>query len=230
MQSKRTVRSFLLHQRGMSRITSSDPIDSSPVLSFDGKKIAWVTTTGKVQVLTIGTTGSNGTSPTAPVCIGTFPLVGTNNAVLASVTLNGSPTVTNSAVFVDYISDTGYVGDDSGKLHKFTPFFNGSLTEVTTGGWPVTVSSAATKILTGPVFDSVSNNIFVGDNEGTAGKLFYVRIAAGSLGTCSAGQSALRGERERHGFHQNGAFGLACGGFVERVGLHADVQCGRNKR
>lgn len=167
-------------------ITSSDPIDSSPVLSLDGKEIAWVTTTGKVQVLTIGTSGSNGTSPTAPTCIGPFPIVG-NNAALASVILSGSPTVSNSAVFVDYFSDTGYVGDDSGKLHKFTPFFNGSLTEVTTGGWPVTVSSAATKILTGPVFDSVSNNIFVGDNEGTAGKLFYVRIAAGSLGACSAG-------------------------------------------
>lgn len=166
-------------------LSSSDPIKSSPVLSLDGTKIAWVTTTGKVQVLTIGTTGSNGTSPSAAACVGTFLLFGNNNAVLASVTLNGSPTVTNSAVFVDYFSDTGYVGDDSGKLHKFTPFFNGSLAEVTTGGWPVTVSSAATKILTGPVFDSVSNNIFVGDNEGTSGKLFYVRIAAGSLGTCN---------------------------------------------
>jgi hypothetical protein len=174
-------------------LTGGDPIKSSPVLSLNGTKIAWVTTNGKVQVLTIGTTGSNGTSPTAPACVGTFPLLGNNNAVLASVTLSGSPAVTNSAVFVDYFSDTGYVGDDSGKLHKFKPFFNGSLAEVTTGGWPVTVSSAATKILTGPVFDSISNNIFVGDNEGTAGKLFYVRIAAGSLGTCSAGSPPCLG-------------------------------------
>lgn len=171
---------------------SSDPIQSSPVLSLDGSKIAWVTATGKVQVLTIGTTGLNGAAatqgallPPTAVCIGGL----VNNAVLSSVTLSGSPTVSNSAVYVDYGSDVGYVGDDGGKLHKLTPFFSGSLAEVTTGGWPVTVSSAATKILTGPVFDSVSNNVFIGDDEGTAGELFYVRIAAGSLGTCNPGSN-----------------------------------------
>jgi hypothetical protein len=145
-----------------------------------------------VQVLTIGTTGSNGaaptqgaTSPPVPVCIGSP----TNNAALGSVTLSGSPAVSNSAVYVDYAHDVGYVGDDSGKLHMLTPFFNGSLAEVTTGGWPVTVSSTTTKILTAPVLDSVSGNIFIGDAEGTAGKLFYVRLAAGSLGTCNAGSN-----------------------------------------
>jgi hypothetical protein len=173
-------------------LSSSDPIKGSPVLSLDGSKIAWVTATGKVQVLTVGTTGLNGAAatqgailPPVPECIGGL----INNAVLSSVTLSGSPAASNSAVFVDYLGDVGYVGDDSGKLHKLTPFFNGSLAEVTTGGWPVTVSSATTKILTGPVFDSISNNIFIGDDEGTAGKLFYVRIAAGSLGACNAGSN-----------------------------------------
>jgi len=173
-------------------VTSSDPIKSSPSLSNDGKKVAWVTTTGKVQVLTIGTTGANGVAVTlgaaiAPAAVCAGGLI--NNAVLSSVTLNGSPAVTNSAVFVDYQNDIGYVGDDGGKLHKLTPFFNGTLAEVTTGGWPVTVASTTTKILTGPVFDSVSNNIFVGDNEATAGNLFYVRLAAGSSGTCNAGSN-----------------------------------------
>jgi hypothetical protein len=170
----------------------SDPIKSSPVLSLDGTKVGWVTTTGKVQVLTIGTTGSNGAAPTqgkgsppVPVCIGNP----TNNAVLGTVTLNGSPAVSNSAVYVDYANDIGYVGDDSGKLHKLTPFFSGSLAEVTSGGWPVTVSSTTTKILTAPVSDPISKNIFIGDSEGTAGKLFYVRIAAGSLGSCNPGSN-----------------------------------------
>ena len=169
---------------------SSDQIKSSPTLSLDGTKGAWVSTTGKVQVLTIGTTGSNGAATTqgkgsapVPVCIGSP----TNNAALSSVTLSGSPAVSNSAVFVDYKNDVGYVGGNSGILHKLTPFFNGSLAEVTTGGWPVTVSSADT--LTAPAFDSISNNIFIGDAEGTAGKLFYVRTAAGSLGTCNPGSN-----------------------------------------
>lgn len=177
---------------GCPTTSSSDPIKSSPVLSLDGTKVAWVTTTGKVQVLTIGTTGSNGVaqtqgqgSPPVPVCIGSP----TNNAALGSVTLSGAPTVSNSAVYVDYVNDVGYVGDDSGKLHKVTPFFTGSLAEVTTGGWPVTVSSTTTKIMTAPVLDSTSDNIFIGDNEGTAGNLFYVRLATGSLGTCNPGSN-----------------------------------------
>src|SRR5258708_3930132 len=40
-------------------VTSSDPIKSSPSLSNDGKKVAWVTTTGKKHALTIGPTGTN---------------------------------------------------------------------------------------------------------------------------------------------------------------------------
>src|SRR5258708_27641691 len=83
----------------------------------------------------------------------------------------------------------GYVGADSGKLQMLTPFFNGTLAEGTTGGWPVTVASSTHKILTGSVYDSVSNNIFVGDNESTAGNLFYVRAATGSSGTCNAGSN-----------------------------------------
>lgn len=172
--------------------SSSDPVKSSPVLSVDGTRVAWVTATGKVQVLTIGTGGNNGAaltqgqgSPPLPVCIGGL----TNNAALGSVTLSGSPTVSNSSVYVDYGNDVGYVGDDSGRLHKLTPFFNGSPTEVTTGGWPVTISATATKILTAPVLDLTSNNIFIGDNEGTAGKLFYIRLAVGSLGTCNPGSN-----------------------------------------
>jgi len=162
------------------------------VLSPDGTKVAWVTTTGKVQVLTIGTTGNNGAattqgqgSPPVPVCIGST----TNNAVLGSITLSGSPAVSNSTVYVDYANDVGYVGDDSGKLHKLAPFFTAPLAEVIGGGWPVTVSSTPTKTLTAPVLDSVANDIFIGDAEGTAGRLFYVRIATGSLGTCNSGSN-----------------------------------------
>jgi hypothetical protein len=144
-------------------------------------------------VLTIGATGSNGVAATngagnspTPVCIGSS----TNNAALNSVTLNGSPTVSNSSVFVDYDNDIGYVADDSGKLHEITPFFNGTPLEVTTGGWPVTVSSATTKILTGPVWDSVSGNIFIGDNESTAGNLFYFRTSVSSSGSCNSGSNS----------------------------------------
>ena len=72
-----------------STTTSNDPIISSPVISSDGTKVAWVTASGVVQILTIGTVGSNGSSATNPGCIETHGGTATtpNNAVLNSVTL-----------------------------------------------------------------------------------------------------------------------------------------------
>jgi len=99
-------------------LTSNDPIKSSPVLSFDGTKVAWVTSTGKVQVLTIGTRGTNG-SLAPPTCIGAGSILGgNNNGALASVTLSGGPVVSNSAVYVDCFNDIAY--RDS-LLHSMNP-------------------------------------------------------------------------------------------------------------
>jgi hypothetical protein len=70
---------------------------------------------------------------------------------------------TNSSVFYDYGSDTAYVGDDAGFLHKFTPVFNGIPAEVRTGGWPVQLSTTA---LNSPVHDFATGNVFVTDNGG----------------------------------------------------------------
>jgi hypothetical protein len=159
--------------------TTGGPIRTSPVLSLDGKKVAWVTATGgNVQVLTIGTTGSNGASVIAPA----VPSTG-NNAIVFSVILNGARNVSASSLFVDYTADAAYVGDDGGVLHKVTGVFGGPLTEVTTGGWPLTVSSA-TAHLTGPVFDTVTRNIFVADN---LGHLSYVREVGSTSGACASG-------------------------------------------
>jgi hypothetical protein len=114
---------------------SNDAILSSPVISLDGKKVAWVTAAGNVQILTIGTGG--GSTALAPICIG-----GSDGSALQSVQLGNikhNPTsgVRLSEIFVDYNSDSAYVGDDDGFLHKITPFFtaSGTLTEVTTPVW-----------------------------------------------------------------------------------------------
>ena len=59
------------------------------------------------------------------------------------------------------------MGDDSGKVHKFTGVFSGTPAEASTGGWPVTASTAASPILTSPVYDSgASQLLFVGDGSG----------------------------------------------------------------
>lgn len=159
--------------------TAGGAIRSSPMLSLDGKKVSFVSRIpGIVHVLTIGTTGSNGTSVTLPA----IPGAG-NNAVEVRITLNGANNVSFSSLFVDYVHDAGYVGDDAGLLHKITGVFNGTPAEVTTGGWPISVSAGGVG-LNDPVFDSVSENVFVTDQTG---HLSYVRETGSTIGTCAAG-------------------------------------------
>jgi hypothetical protein len=157
-------------------------VKTSPVISLLGTKVAFVesltgdgTSVGsKFHVLTIGTTGSNGSSATSPVVPGTG-----NNAVDTAITMNGFVSDTLSSPFVDYGDDFAYVGDNNGKLHKFTGVFLGSPAEVVGGSpsWPVAVAPAGT-ILTGPIYDSVSGNIFVG---GSDGNLYAVNASTGTV-------------------------------------------------
>ena len=95
-----------------------------------------------------------------------------------TIALSGNPNDTNSSPFYTYtstVSDTLFVGDDSGKLHAFTPVFNGAPTEVTTTGtrasgfqnWPATASSGTNPKLTSPVYDGGSSGlVFVEDATG----------------------------------------------------------------
>ncbi len=139
-------------------------VQTSPVLGPSVGQVAYVESISggsKFHVLKgAGTGGSNGTV-LAPVAPGTG-----NTASDAAVILNGGASVTRSSPFYDYSSDVAYVGDDSGKLHKFTPVFNAAPAEVTTGGWPVTVSTQSGKILTAPVHDFKSAKVYVGDSQG----------------------------------------------------------------
>jgi len=164
---------------------------TSPVLSLDGTKIAFVETVtngSDFHVLTIGTTGSNGIDALDPAVPGT-----NNNAVDTAIQMNGNATVTRSSPFIYYDGDIAYVGDDKGLLHKFTGVFKGTPAEVTTGGWPVTVvasGNAAQMTLSGPVYDQVSQNVFIGTGNGY---LSYVRVSASSAGACAAGSPPCLG-------------------------------------
>jgi hypothetical protein len=139
-------------------------VQTSPVLGPSANQVAYVESIvggSKFHVLKgAGTGASNGTIA-IPVAPGTG-----NTAADVALTLNGAVSVTRSSPFYDYANDVAYVGDDSGKLHKVTPVFNAAPAEVTTGGWPATVSIQASKILTGPVRDSITGRIFVGDSQG----------------------------------------------------------------
>jgi len=144
-------------------------VQTSPVLGSAVGQIAYVesitgdgaTVGSKFHVLTgAGTGGSNGTVA-APVAPGTG-----NNATDVAITMSGFVSVTRSSPFYDSVNEVMYLGDDSGLLHKFTPVFNGAPAEVTTGGWPATVSTQTGKILTGPVYDPGTGLVYVGDSQG----------------------------------------------------------------
>jgi hypothetical protein len=164
---------------------------TSPTYSLDGTQVAFVQTAasiGSVVLLkwaasTTETVGSPKSltavlpsayrSCVAP-CMTTFQLT-------SSLGTPGPDTT--SSVFYDYSTDVAYVGDGRGWLHKFTPFFFGTPAEVRTGGWPVQVNPSNPSALTDPIFDFVSQNIFLGD----AGGFLYL-VNAKTVSVTKSGQ------------------------------------------
>jgi hypothetical protein len=151
---------------------------TSPTLSEDGTKVAFVesTTSGSyfhVLVLPnpIPTTTSkavgtvlNPQTPTA--CPGGKP---TTPGCMTTLTIQTAANDSNSSPWIDYLSDTAYVGADNGLLYKITPVFGGGAPALVSdpANWPVTVSTNAyNNILTDPTVDTTAGYIFIGDGEG----------------------------------------------------------------
>jgi hypothetical protein len=100
----------------------------------------------------------------------------------------GANNNTNSPPFYNYATDVLYVGDNGGMLWKVTGVFSGTPT-IAASPWSagVLVDSGAT--LTGPVYDSGTGNIFVGDSNG---RLSFVPDSTGVLsGTNLSGLGAI---------------------------------------
>jgi hypothetical protein len=159
-------------------------IKTSPALSTDGTKVAFVESTNggsyfHVLVLPspipsppahVGTvlapqTPTSCTKPTTPGC-------------MTTLTIQTSAGDSNSSPWVDYNTDTAYVGTDNGLLYKITPVFGGGAPALVNDptNWPVTVSTNKyNTILTAPVVDDPSGLIFLGDGEGY---LYSVKLAS----------------------------------------------------
>jgi hypothetical protein len=174
--------------------TGPNPVVTSPVLSLDGTKVAYVENPGAAAaILHIlkwkvgeGSSVINAFPVTHTITPGTSwvtdcPLA---TSCISNITFNGGALArdSNSSPFYDYAEDFLYVGDNNGRLHKFTGVFNGTPAEVTTGGWPLIINAGA--VLSSPVLDGVSDNIFMGDNTGL---LSYVKETGSSAGTCNPG-------------------------------------------
>jgi hypothetical protein len=179
-------------------VGTTGTVATSPVISLDGSKLAFVETRTnanggsilhllKWHALDGGTIGTAAAPKTATVWTadGAAGHCPTTGSCMISLVFNGAQSDTGSSPFYDYLRDALYVGDDNGVLHKFINVFGVSGTtpsEVTTGNWPITVDAGT--ILTSPTVDSVSGNIFLADS---GGKLSYVRETFSAAGTCAAG-------------------------------------------
>ncbi|HKV23588.1 MAG TPA: hypothetical protein VJN93_03260 [Candidatus Acidoferrum sp.] len=173
-----------------SYFTGTGHAQTSVVLSTDGSKVAFVESSGTGAILRIlkwkAGEGAGAGYPVAPDLTVAAGHTWTQdclpgNSCLSSIAFSGGANDTNSSPFYDYASDTIYVGDDSGVLHKFTGIFNDTSApaEVTTG-WPISVDAGF--VLTSPVFDSISRNIYVGDSSGL---LSFVREVGSGIGVCT---------------------------------------------
>jgi hypothetical protein len=167
--------------------TGTGTVATSPVLSGQGDKVAFIEnpSSGAAVLRILKWVSGQGTDynhPVAPTNSYTNTYAGAGGNTAWSSCTSGSCMIsvafqsprgnqdTKSSPWYDYNSDKLWVGDSAGYLHEFTGVFNGTPGEMTntSGGtcgtgcvWPVLVSSA--NQLTGPVYDSSTGLVFVGD-------------------------------------------------------------------
>jgi hypothetical protein len=133
---------------------------TSPTLSIDGKKVAFIETstvggqrTSVLHVLNIPTSGSQATATPSSLPPG---------GAMTSTTIAAFSN-TRSSPFVDYASDTVYVGLDNGRVYKITGVFKGTPT-VAGAPWPVLTQNNA--ILTSPLVDPATGQLFIAAGTG----------------------------------------------------------------
>jgi hypothetical protein len=179
--------------------TGTGTAATSPVLSSDGSKVAFIETptSGAATLRILKWVGGQGTDynhPTAPQNSYTNTTAGaggnrawstcpSGQSCMISVTFQTELNPdTTSPPWYDYASDTVYVGDSDGYLHMITGVFNGAPGEVTTSPWPVAVQTGYA--LTGPVFDDSTSLIFLGSsNHSGTGYLQSVNSSTGVVVT-----------------------------------------------
>jgi hypothetical protein len=148
--------------------TSPGAVTTSPVLSLDGTKLAFIQSDGThLNVIVLKTVQNASATFAAPVSITSASAnMGCTAPCMTVSPLTGNgPTVnsdTFSSPYYDYNDDILYVGDDYGNLYQITPVFNST----TTSPAVTTVNSGYFHEITSPVYDATSGCVFVGDNGG----------------------------------------------------------------
>lgn len=180
--------------------TFDGTITTSPVISKDGKQIAFVQTTsgGNAELVLLKWLASTSETIGSPLSLtrvrnSNYPTCNAPCMTTALLKNAGGTQLdadTNSSVFYDYSDDTAYVGDASGYLHQFNPVFGGVPAEVLTAGWPVLLNPTTPTALTSAVYDYNSGRVFVADVGGYAYRVgpntAFVTASSGPLDYSSA--------------------------------------------
>ncbi len=155
----------------------------SPVLSYDGTKVAWIENrTANTSYLHVTKWVANqGATATAPVAVtGTFSNGACSPAAAScdfsveytAFTYPGCGTAytagnSHSDLYVDYSSDTGFISANNGLLYHISNIFSSTANPVVDFCIPVNLTFEGTPsgAMSGPVYDPILNEVFVTDSE-----------------------------------------------------------------
>jgi hypothetical protein len=159
-------------------VTPGGRVITSPVLSLDGKKIAFVESSPSGNVFHVLTWAAGEGGITTPVKPGDTGVVGTMTSLPFATVVD-----TRSSPWVDYNNDVAYVGADDGNIYKISPVFSG--TPALAGApWPVAVSPNVRP--SSPVLDHNLGLVMVGSQNGT---FHSIDTTSGSVKTLVVGVS-----------------------------------------
>ncbi len=179
--------------------TSGGSVKTSPAISLDGKRIAYVESTAGSAIFHVlawkageGTSATVAATPTLNgACTGT--VLNPTSSCLKSVTLSATATDTLSSPWIDYQTDTAFVGTDDGKIYKISCVFNCALNTQPSVTWSFSLTPAGTggspATPNGPVYDFPSGRLFVGDQ---LGELWVINAGTGAA-TLNAGPVMIGG-------------------------------------
>jgi hypothetical protein len=179
--------------------TAGGAVLTSPVISLDGLRIAYVESAAATTVFHVltwragqGTAATTAVTPTLNgACTGT--VANPTSSCLKSVTLSATASDTLSSPWIDYQTDKAFVGTNDGKIYRISCVFNCALNSNPTVDWtytlPVAGTGGATAQPNGPVYDYPSGRLFVGDQ---LGELWVINASGGSP-TLNAGPVMIGG-------------------------------------
>jgi hypothetical protein len=144
----------------------------SPTLSLNGTKVAFLESGNEGGASTpayfdvVTWVSGQGTSATVP-CVIAGAGTGCSGTTLTRLNFTNSgvsgcgtgTSDSDSSAYVDYASDSAYVGADNGMLYRIHPVFTG------TPAVQFCITVNANKLLTSPVYDQVTNEVFVSDGH-----------------------------------------------------------------